>query len=68
VGGDPRLDRERALLASGASVHAALTDGYRLGFTVAAGAVFASVLVALALLTPRRKRAPSTVAEPDVAG
>jgi MFS family permease len=61
-------DRSRALLASGASVHAALTDGYRLGFTVAAGAVFASVLVALALLTPRRKRAPSTVAEPDVAG
>jgi EmrB/QacA subfamily drug resistance transporter len=61
-------DRSRALLAPDASVHAALTDGYRLGFTVAAGAVFASVLVALALLTPRRKRAPSTVAEPDVAG
>jgi EmrB/QacA subfamily drug resistance transporter len=54
--GSIATDRSRSLLASGDGAHAALTAGYRLGFGIAAGAVFAAVLVALGLLTPRRKR------------
>jgi EmrB/QacA subfamily drug resistance transporter len=49
-------DRSASLMASGRSAHAALTAGYSLGFKVGAGAVFAGALVALVLLSPRRKR------------
>ena len=62
--GSIATDRSRSLLASGHGAHAALTGGYSLGFEVAAGAVFASALLALLLLTPRRKRQSAEATAP----
>ena len=55
--GSIATDRSKTLRRSGHGAHAALASGYSLGFAVAAGAVFAAVLLALVLLTPRRKLA-----------
>jgi EmrB/QacA subfamily drug resistance transporter len=52
--GSIATDRSKSLRASGHGAHAALTSGYSLGFAVAAGAVFAAVVLALVVLTPRR--------------
>jgi EmrB/QacA subfamily drug resistance transporter len=66
--GSIATDRSKSLLASGHGVHAALTGGYRLGFEVAGGAVLASVLIALVLLTPPRKRRAGQSSEPRAGG
>jgi EmrB/QacA subfamily drug resistance transporter len=42
--------RSNHLLAHGASTHAALTSGYRLGFIVGAGLVIAAIVVAITVL------------------
>jgi EmrB/QacA subfamily drug resistance transporter len=49
--------RTNGKLAHGVSTAAALTDGYRLAFLIAAILVAASVLVALVLLEPERRAA-----------
>jgi EmrB/QacA subfamily drug resistance transporter len=60
-------DRSKILLKAHRSAHAALTGGYSLGFEVGAGAVAASVLIAVALLRPRNRTEEVVVAEPEVA-
>ncbi|WP_280219583.1 MFS transporter [Nocardia neocaledoniensis] len=55
--------RTSAELAAGASEAAALTSGYRLAFTVAAGLLAAALLVSLTVLRrPRQVAAPAPVA------
>ncbi|WP_280301925.1 MFS transporter [Nocardia neocaledoniensis] len=55
--------RSTAELAAGASEAAALTSGYRLAFTVAAGLLAAALLVSLTVLRrPRAVAAPAPVA------
>jgi EmrB/QacA subfamily drug resistance transporter len=67
--GSIATDHSTSLRASGEGAHAALSAGYGLGFTIAAGAVFGSVLLALVLLAPRRarQRAEATAPEADAA-
>jgi EmrB/QacA subfamily drug resistance transporter len=55
--------RTSHLLAHGASAHAALTSGYRLGFVVGAALVLAGIVIALVVLRPAVREA----AEPEAA-
>jgi EmrB/QacA subfamily drug resistance transporter len=57
--------RSEGRLAAGASTAAALTDGYRLAFLIAAGLVAAAGVVALTVLAPEGRRAPEAQAEPE---
>jgi EmrB/QacA subfamily drug resistance transporter len=51
-------------LSHAASAAAALTDGYRLAFVIAAGLVVAAVAVALAVLRPEHAQTAATAREP----
>ena len=59
-------DHTKSLLASHHGLTSSLIGGYHLGFFVAAGATVGAILLALALLTPRRVR-PELELEPDEA-
>ncbi len=48
--------RSKRLEAAHESLHAALTSGYRLGFVVGCGVAGAAFVIALVLLSPRRRR------------
>jgi EmrB/QacA subfamily drug resistance transporter len=62
--------RTSSLLAHGASNAAALTDGYHLAFTIAAGLVLAAIAIGLVFLRPTRAleamSKPGTLAEAEI--
>jgi EmrB/QacA subfamily drug resistance transporter len=62
--------RTSSLLADGASNASALTDGYHLAFTIAAGLVLAAIAIGLAFLRPSRgleaMSEPSTLVEAEI--
>ena len=62
--------RTGSLLAHGASNAAALTDGYHLAFTIAAGLVLAAIAIGLVFLRPTRAleamSEPATLVEAEI--
>ncbi len=62
--------RTGSLLSQGASNAAALTDGYHLAFTIAAGLVLAAIAIGVVFLRPTRAleamSAPDTIVEAEI--